>query len=460
MTNTAQKIHIVGIGGSGMLPLAELLLKKNYRVTGSDRLLKQTPLESLSPPIQKRLERLRALGAVLFPQDGSAIDHDTQRVVISTAIEAGNPDRVKADQLGIPTRHRAEELSNNINDDSLLAVCGTSGKSTTTAICAWVLLALGDLHSFVGGAEILDSATGGIGWTAVHVGAGQWSCLELDESDKSLLRFSPRHALILNITRDHHSFEENLDIFLAFCMQVSGNLVLNQNDPGCRKLACLLPNSKKISWFTPPSPDQIQSTKTGITIPWNHGEVHIPLMGRHNAENTSGALALLQAAIPDLDPVVVETSLRGFPGIRRRLHRYGSTIPVFDDYAHNPEKIEAALQAIQSRYARVFFIFQPHGYTPLRFHLEDFAEVFSRTLREEDQLLLLPVYDAGGTTDRDVSSRDLAARITGKTVALYETREDVVAFLKIGIQADDAVVVAGARDDTLAEFAEWIGNIQ
>ncbi|MDX9755734.1 MAG: Mur ligase domain-containing protein, partial [bacterium] len=126
-----QSIHLVGIGGSGMLPLAELLLKKGQSVTGSDRLLKEQDLATLAPPIRKRLQRLVDLGAVLVPQDGSGVKATTNRVVVSTAIETTNPDIKAAQTLHIPIVHRAEELSQAIPADHLLAICGTSGKSTT-----------------------------------------------------------------------------------------------------------------------------------------------------------------------------------------------------------------------------------------------------------------------------------------------------------------------------------------
>ena len=251
MQSNQNTIHIIGIGGSGMLPLAELLLKQGHSVSGSDRLLNQQTLETLSPPIRKRLERLINLGATIVPQDGSGITNNTIRVVISTAIESSNPDIQAAQRLSIPVLHRSEELKNAVDQDYLLGICGTSGKSTSAALCAWLLMALHDLDVFVGGAEILDQRPDGIGWTAVHTGKGRWSVLELDESDKSLLRFTPRHALILNITRDHHPLEENIDIFKTFTEQVSGKLVLNQKDEGCRMLAQQL-SPDKVVWFSPP----------------------------------------------------------------------------------------------------------------------------------------------------------------------------------------------------------------
>ena len=212
----------------------------------------------------------------------------------------------------------------------------------------------------------------------------------------------------------------------------------------------------KIVWFSPPKENEWKTTKTGIRLSFLGQWFDIPLMGRHNGENTAGVLTLLKEAIPDYDPAIVQTALNSFPGIRRRMQRYGNQIPVFDDYAHNPEKIAAAMQAIQERYPRMHFIFQPHGYGPLRFHLDDFARVFRELIRPDDSLIFLPVFDAGGTTDRSITSQNLVDRIAKPNTQVFSTREEIISQIKDIVKENDAIVVSGARDDTLAEFAEQI----
>lgn len=453
-----ETIHVVGIGGSGMLPLAELLLKKGYSVTGSDRLIGDPGnLDSLSPPIRRRLKRLTDLGASLFPQDGSGVTQSTARVVISTAIEQSNPDLVQANAFNIPVLHRSEELKNRTSTGNLIAIAGTSGKSTTTALTAWILIGLGELASFVGGAEILDS-TEGIGWTAVHVGGGTWSCIEVDESDKSLLHFHPDIAAVLNVTRDHHTYKENLDIFKTFCEQTRGTIILNRNDPGCLQLAETLPK-EKIQWFAPPGSADITNTRDGMTVTYRGELYDVSLMGAYNAENLAAALTAVQAALPVASIDAMKTAVKTFPGIRRRMQRYGrGKIAVYDDYAHNPEKIAALLRSLAERYPRTHIVFQPHGFSPLRFHLDGFAKAFSEGLRDSDCLTLLPIYDAGGTTDRSISSQDLADRIEARNVTVAKNREEVIDALQRQTQTGDAVAIAGARDDTLAEFAETIAG--
>ncbi len=450
------RVHLVGIGGSGMQPLAELLLKKGYTVSGSDRLiLDPSQLDPISPPIRRRMERLKQFGAVLYPQDGSGLSDSTDQVVVSTAIEDDNPDVIAANQYNIPILHRSEELRNQVHEDHLLAVAGTSGKSTTAALCGWILKSLAQLDCFAGGAEILDGSE----WSAVHVGSGNWSCLELDESDKSILRFHPQHALILNITRDHHTYEENLEIFHQFARQTKGAILLNKTDEGCIHLGRQFGESTKLCWFEPPQKDIIRFSQDGIQFRWNHTEWSSSLLGLHNAENITAAVSLIMNALPDADILQIKKAVQTFPGIRRRLQRYGTNTPaVYDDYAHNPEKIKALFQCLQQHYGRACLIFQPHGYTPLRFHLNGIADVCAEVMQKNDCLILLPVYDAGGTTKRDVSSHDLMREITGKNVKVIEQRNDVTQYLQSNKHLFDAIAVAGARDDTLAQFAARIAQ--
>lgn len=451
------QIHLAGIGGSGMLPLAELLLKKGMSVSGSDRMITDPKhLENLTPPVLKRMKRLQSLGAVLYPQDGSGITDTTQRLIVSTAIEDSNPDVSAAIQRNIPIQHRAEELSNQIKQQRLLAVAGTSGKSTTSALCGWLLKSLGALDCFVGGAEILERDE----WSAVHVGSGEWSCLELDESDRSLLHFHPQYAVILNITRDHHTYEENVDLFLKFAQQTQGKVLLNAADEGCRQLAERWNQPDKMQWYYPPKSEQTQLTKSGVRFDWMDETWELPLLGKHNADNAAAALSLLQTALPDANHQQLHDSLKCFPGVRRRLHRYGGgKTAVYDDYAHNPEKLNALITTLQLHYERVCVIFQPHGYTPLRFHMDETAKVCRERWRDEDVLILLPVYDAGGTTQRDISSHDLKQKIDRENVMVMENRKDVIAFLQTHHPHFDTIATAGARDDSLAEFAKTISCI-
>lgn len=451
-------VHLIGIAGSGMLPLAELLLKQGFKVTGSDRLIQyRDGIETLSPPIRKRLNRLVELGAQLFPQDGSGIHENTHHVIYSTAIEEDNPDLKRAFEFKIPTLHRSEALKIRLENYKLLAITGTSGKSTTTGLAAWLLNSLGELGCFISGTELLDSGLEEIGETSVHVSNGAWACAELDESDKSLLRFEPDIAVVLNVSRDHHTYEENLEIFEAFSRKVRSCLLLNRHDRGCQELASKLDNNVRWQWFDPPTNDQIELSEEGSWVKVEDQTFFVPLLGYYNAFNFVTALKAVNVCVPNAPLDILAEAATRFPGLRRRLQTYGkSVINVFDDYAHNPEKIDALLSTMQSLFPRVHLLFQPHGYGPLRFHFNGLIDVFLNRMRKADHLYLLPVYDAGGTANRSISSDDLAAKLTSINAKVFSSRDDAAASLKNNVKAGDAVIIAGARDDSLSDWAHHL----
>ncbi|MBD3267256.1 UDP-N-acetylmuramate--alanine ligase, partial [bacterium] len=209
-----------------------------------------------------------------------------------------------------------------------------------------------------------------------------------------------------------------------------------------------------------PAAEQIEKTGTGIKFSFHGNHYELPLFGRHNAENAVAALSLIDAAIPNAPYDVCYGALKLFPGIRRRMQRHGrGAVPVFDDYAHNPEKIVAAIRALQERYERVCIIFQPHGYGPLRFHLDGFAQAFDEVLRPDDRLFLLPVYDAGGSADRSITTKQLTEKIMHLQTIYVQTRRAILEILQTACQPSDAILITGARDDTLAAFAEETANM-
>ena len=435
-----------------------MLLRRGYRVTGSDRLLRDPScLDQLSPPIRLRLQRLQKIGAVLFPQNGEGVTTSTSRVVISTAIESDNLDLQRAGAFQVPIVHRTDELKTQLQHQPFLAVAGTSGKSTTAALCAWLLHRLDALACFVGGAELLAGPRES--WSSVLVGNGEWAVAELDESDKSFLRFEPHLSVILNINRDHHDLDENLDCFEHFARQTRTVVLCNQQDSGCQMLMERLAFPSKVQTFFPPSRDQVVHREEGMEIMIEGTRWSSPLMGLHNASNLAAALAMVRLAVPLADPQRLLEAVRSFPGVRRRLQRYGrGPIAVFDDYAHNPDKLAALLDCLAERFPRLHLVFQPHGYGPLRFHLEGYVRVFSTRLRSGDELCLLPVYDAGGTTDRSIASDDLAARISSQQVFVFPDRRILLDHLRQTARPGDVITVAGARDDTLAELAATIAS--
>jgi len=426
------KRHLIGIGGVGMSALATALVRLGDEVTGADRNLKT-----------KNIAFLESLGVKCFPDDGSGIDIATDEVIVSTAIEQDNPGLVKAAQLGIPVTHRAKALSRALASYKLVAVVGTCGKSTVTAMLGHVLAECGLDPMCVNGANVP-------GWEgAVRFGRGAYAVAEVDESDKSLVAFSPYAAIVTNASADHYSKEEMDQVFDAFVENCTGPVV-----DGREGLKCLR-GLRRL-----------------------RGE-DVPLPGRHNIQNAELAVSMAVALGIAEDAVVA--AMRTFRGVERRLQRITpqtlqtlqtpQTFPVvYDDYAHNPEKLRAMWTTLAEAHpAGICVVWRPHGYAPLRKMMDALAEMFNETIRPCDKLLLLPVYDAGGTTDRSVNSDALAAKIDAVGGDHRAPRADKVVLVPDLDAAYDwiaarhadfaAFATCGARDPDLPKLAQKIAEL-
>jgi UDP-N-acetylmuramate--alanine ligase len=386
------KRHLIGIGGVGMSALATALVRLGDEVTGADRTLGT-----------KNIRFLESIGVKCFPDDGSGIDEATDEVIVSTAIEDTNPGLAKAKALGIPVTHRAKALARTLSPYRLVAVVGTCGKSSVTAMLGHVLACCGLDPMCVNGANVP-------GWEgAVRFGKGAYAVAEVDESDKSLVAFSPYAAIVTNASADHYSKEEMDEVFDAFVKNCAGPVIDAR------------------------------------------GEVYRPQ--DFNRQNAS--LAVRMAVALGCDRAEAERAMESFGGVERRLQRYGAR--VYDDYAHNPEKLRAMWLALAEEHPDgICVVWRPHGYAPLRKMMDALASAFREVVRPQDRLLLLPVYDAGGTTDRTVNSDDLARKMEAMGCAAPELVPDLdAAFEWMSAHRGEyaAFVTAGARDPGLPLLA-------
>lgn len=412
-------VHLVGIGGVGMSALAQALLDAGGTVTGADRALGGS---GARPGVLAALARA---GVRLFPDDGSGIGPDTARVIVSTAVEETNRDLRCARARGIPVVHRAAALAELLAPRRLVAVAGTCGKSTVTAILGHLLAESGFDPVVVNGAQVVGWDAGGTRVGSTRKGTGAYAVAEVDESDKSLVAFKPFAAVVTNASADHYSKAEMDAVFDAFVRGVLGPVIDGRRTP-------MVPSA---------------AART------------IPLPGEHNAVNAECALRM--AAALGADPARLAAAIRTFPGVERRLQRVGTCggAVVYDDYAHNPEKLHAMLATLQAAYPKgVAVVWRPHGYAPLRKMLEALAAMFRATLRPCDELLVLPVYDAGGTTDRSLNSDALVARLNASPVRFVEGLEDAETHLRTHAPAFGALVVAGARDPGLPVLARRLAG--
>ena len=415
------KRHLIGIGGVGMSALATALVRLGDEVTGADR--------TLGTPNIKFLE---SLGVKVYPDDGSGVDSSTDEVIVSTAIEETNAGLVKAKELGIPVTHRAKALSRTLKDYKLVAVVGTCGKSTVTAMLGHVLSECGLDPMCVNGANVP-------GWEgAVRFGKGEYAVAEVDESDKSLVAFSPYAAIVTNASADHYSKEEMDEVFDAFVKDCEGPVVDGRN---------------------------VEVWKYGNG---GIGEWVTPLPGKHNLQNAT--LAAKMALALGCKAEDIKRALATFRGVERRLQLVSqprnlttSQPAVYDDYAHNPEKLKAMWTTLAEKHPEgICVIWRPHGYAPLRKMMEALAAMFAETVRSCDKLLLLPVYDAGGTTDRSVNSGDLKAKVEGEVEQRIELVPDLdaaYAWCKAHKGDYAAFVTCGARDPGLPALAKRLSGM-
>ena len=417
--------HLLGIGGVGMSALAQALIDAGRTVTGADRLVDgggTTPV----------LEALRRQGVKLFPETGAGIDPETSRVIVSTAIEESNPGLVRARTLNVSVAHRAAALAETLAGRRLVAVAGTCGKSTVTALLGHLLTECDFDPVVVNGAQIVGWDEGGRRVGSVRKGGGEWAVAEVDESDKSLTAFHPYAAIVTNASADHYSEEEMNAVFDAFVKDVPGPVIDGR---------ALLNGLKDLE------------DSDGL---WEMAE-KCPLPGAHNRANAFLALAMAVALGAPLERLAA--ALETFPGVERRLQRVGDCLGavVYDDYAHNPEKLAAMWRTLADAYPKgVAVLWRPHGYGPLRKMMDALAAMFAQMKRPQDELLLLPVYDAGGTADRSVNTDVLAARIAGARMVSDLNEAETV--LRKLAPAVGAIVTAGARDPGLPVLARRLAE--
>jgi UDP-N-acetylmuramate--alanine ligase len=452
------RLHFAGVGGSGMSALAQFLAMKGERVSGSDRAFDR----GQNPEARAKLERL---GIVLTPQDGRGVAGDCSGVVYSTAVEETVPDFAEARRLGVPLVHRSELLAHFVASHRTIAITGTSGKSTTTAMLGWVLAATGREPTIMNGAVMKNFVGPDNPFASATVGSRDLFVSEVDESDGSIALYRPSVAVLLNVSLDHKSMEELRQLFGDFVATAQA-AAINFDDPEARALAV---RAHQVVGFGIDSEDaQIGAADfaegpTALTATIIDREAQashaltLQMPGRHNLANALAAIAAARAAgVPVADAVA---ALAGFRGLARRFDILGTSaggVTVIDDFGHNPEKARATLRTLKAQPGRVIAFFQPHGYGPLRQMGAELAQTFAEELGPDDVILLCdPVY-FGGTVDRSEGSERIVGLIkdAGGNAGYLPTRDEcgdrIVALARPG----DRVAVMGARDDTLTAFAE------
>jgi len=379
-------VHFVGIGGSGMSGIARLFIAAGHRVSGSDR------------SENHNTEALRELGATVVIGHDAANLGDADALVFTTALWPDNPEYLLAKQRGLPLLHRSQALAWLINRQRLVAVAGAHGKTTSTGMIITSLLEQGADPSFVNGGVIQSLGV------SSNTGAGELFVVEADESDGSFLLYDTAVALITNVDADHldHYGDHDAfdDAFVNFALNASEFVAVSSDDPGAVRVSARLDGQKLITFGEAPTADVrvtdiAESGPVSFSLHWQGSTfaAQLAVPGRHNALNAAGAFAVLVGLGFD-----AEASLRGielFGGTERRFELHGTVrgVSVYDDYAHHPTEVEAALQTARSVVGsgRVIAVHQPHLYSRTQMMAGDFAEVYERLA---DETIVLDVYGA------------------------------------------------------------------
>jgi len=449
-----------------MTPLALIVQARGGRVEGSDRALDQGRNG-------ERFDFLRARGIALHPQDGSGVRSGSQILVTSAAVEETVADVKAARRIGAAVVTRAKLLAELFNHAALgVGVAGTSGKSTTVGMIGWILQRAGKSPTIMNGADMKNFVDSGSPFASARIGDGDIFVSEVDESDGSIALFRPRVAVVNNISLDHKSLDELRTLFRDFAAGAQA-AVLNLDNVETAALAGSLKPGQAVTYSLRGTPADLVGSApvpapTGIVFQVKARDtretvvVELKVPGLHNVSNALAALCV--ARICDVGLAEAASYLGQFSGIRRRLEVVGTVneITLIDDFAHNPDKIAATLETLHAFPGRLLLMFQPHGYGPLRLMRSALVDCFVRGLNDEDVLVMPePVY-FGGTVDRSVGSRAIVDEIerNGRNAFAFPDRAGCGDALLRLARRGDRIVIMGARDDSLSQFAhEILGRI-
>jgi UDP-N-acetylmuramate--alanine ligase len=382
--NDFGKVHFIGIGGSGMSGIARILIGMGHQVTGSD--VRTSP----------NIVALEALGAKITIGHDEANLGDADTVVVTSALWPTNPEYLLAKKKGIPVIHRSQALAYLASKKRLVSVAGAHGKTTSTGMIITALLGLNQDPSFVNGGVI--SAIG----ASSQSGKGELFVIEADESDGSFLHYDTSVALITNVDPDHldhyGSIEAFHRVFADFANKSKELVVINSDDQGAKAVAKLI-EKPMISFGESSSADVrvseiVEEARVSFSLSYQLQQVSVTLSiaGRHNAINAAGAVATLIGLGFDFEESAYEVSK--FAGTERRFELHGERrgVKVYDDFAHHPTEVAAALNGARAVVGggRLITVFQPHLYSRTRL----FAKEFAKALLASDEVVLLDIYAA------------------------------------------------------------------
>ncbi len=448
------KVGFCGISGSGMSSLAQILKLSGYDVCGSDRNF------DLGRDLATK-EKMQKMGISIYPQDGSWIDSSLKWLCASTAVEDTIPDVKAAKEKNVPIMTRPQLLADTFHTYRYgIAVGGTSGKTTTTAMIGYILDKAGKKPCMINGGLLRDYE----GINAIPniiYNRGDICVVEADESNGSIDLYNPYIALITNISADHKSLAELQILFQNFAGRTQKSVIINNDYELCRNLRI----DKPVITFSTKNPKAL--FYAGNITPLAHGTQYefdgktytLNLIGEFNVANALAAIAACSEM--EVDKHIAAEILQDFHGTKRRLEVIGqkNNITIIDDFAHNPDKIKASITALRKYNGRLIVMFQPHGFAPMRSLGKEIMNEFVHNMNDEDILIMPEIFFVGGTVAKDISSENLIdyAVEQGKKNAFFvpdksAAMEKILQFAQSG----DRIVIMGARDNSLTDFCRQI----
>jgi UDP-N-acetylmuramate--alanine ligase len=446
-----QRPFFIGIAGAGMSAIAQYLSSIGKNVSGSDRFFKTGEPNEIK-------EKLAAEGIQCFPQNGEGISDAADLIVVSTAVEDSVPEVQKAKQLNIPIIKRSELLAIIAISKKTIAVGGTSGKSTTSAMLFDILEFAGLQPSIISGAGLVSIIKKGKIGNA-KAGTGEWLVIEADESDGSIVQYKPEVGLLLNVEKDHKEMDVLMEVFTVF-KNNSRKFIVNQSHPQAKQLSQDISQDFSLTSDIAAGYKAESFRQTGLEIAFaiNGTGFSLNLVGRHNMENALAATTVANQLGVDLN--TCSAALKNYEGIYRRHQVLGNKngVWVIDDFAHNPVKCAAAIEACQPIAPKVVAWFQPHGYGPTKFLRNDFVEEIAKVMRDDDEIWMSEIFYAGGTAVKDISANDLIndLKANGKKAFFVDDRNELITAIRPHLTTNSVLLLMGARDPSLEQFAKLI----
>ncbi|HPG29204.1 MAG TPA: Mur ligase family protein [bacterium] len=450
----SSKFYFIGILGSGMSALAGFLRLKGARAEGSDR--NYSTFQKNETALY-----LESIGCVIHNQKESHITPVADYAVVSTAIEPDNPDVKKSIEYNIPIIHRADLLAYLVNNNAGVAIAGTSGKSTTAGITGFLLKKCGLPVNIITGAAIKNIEENKEPLNCIAGDSGIF-VVETDESDGSIVKFKPAVSALTNISKDHKTIEELLPLFQEFINNTKEKVFINKDD----KLSMRL-NFKNINAVFIGSNDKcdyaisdLKESKDGTEFKLNGKSFEINIPGIYNVYNSAFAIAVAEHFGIQYDKI--REALKKFEGVADRFDFVRKQNPLIAfDYAHNPAKINSLLQFVIKFYGKTLFIYQPHGFQPTFFLKNELSAVFENYFIGGNKIILKPIFYAGGSADKKISSEEIVKELKSKEINAEFAPDDsfIIDYISHNKNLFDAIIIAGARDKNLKSLCEKINSL-